>query len=72
MVTQYDDQREELVKAMERANTDLGKYGRILPCLPDRLTIRVSNTLGMNYKQRQAVRESFNAIIEIINPLNNK
>lgn len=72
MVTQYDDQREELVKAMERANTDLGKYGRILPCLPDRLAIRVSNTLGMNYKQRQAVRESFDAIIEVINPLNNK
>ncbi len=72
MVTQYDDQREELIKATERANTDLGRYGRILPCLADRLAIRVSNTLGMNYKQRQAVRESFNAIIEIINPLNNK
>ena len=72
LVTQYDDQREELIKAMERANTDLGKYGRILPVLADRLAIRVSNTLGMNYRQRQVVRESFDAIIEVINPLNIK
>lgn len=72
LVTQYDDQREELIKAMERANTDLGKYGRILSVLADRLAIRVSNTLGMNYRQRQVVRESFDAIIEVINPLNIK
>ena len=72
LVTQYDDQREELIKAMERANTDLGKYGRILSVLADRLASRVSNTLGMNYRQRQVVRESFDAIIEVINPLNIK
>ena len=72
MVTQYDEKREELRKAMERANSDLGKYGRVLPGLPECLAVRDSNTLGMNYKQRWAVRDSYNVIIEEINTLINK
>lgn len=72
MVTQYDEKREELRKAMERANSDLGKYGRVLPGIPECLAVRDSNTLGMNYKQRWAVREAYNVIIEQINILINK
>lgn len=72
MVTQYDEKREELRKAMERANSDLGKYGRVLPGIPECLAVRDSNTLGMNYKQRGAVRDSYNVIIEEINTLINK
>ncbi len=72
MVTQYDEKREELRKAMERANSDLGKYGRVLPGIPECLAVRDSNTLGMNYKQRWAVREAYNVIIEEINTLINK
>ena len=67
MVTQYDDKREELKSAIEQANAALGKHGQVLPCIADSLDVRVSNTLGMNYKQRRAVREAFNAIVEIIN-----
>ena len=69
LVTRYDDQREELIEATKHAVADLGKYGCILPILADRLAIRVSNTLGMNYKQRQAVRECFDTITDNINPI---
>ena len=67
LVTQYDDKREELRAAIEQANTALAKFGDVLPGIADSLDIRVSNTLGMNYKQRRVVRSSFNAIINIIN-----
>ena len=67
MVTQYDGKRTELKAAIEQATSTLGKYGLILPGIADSLDVRVSNTLGMNYKQRRVVRESFDAIIEIIN-----
>ena len=70
LVTQYDDKREELRAAIEQANTALAKFGDILPGIADCLDIRVSNTLGMNYKQRRVVRLSFDAIVNIINEKN--
>lgn len=69
LVTQYDDKRESLRLAMDTANRDLTKYGRILPGIADCLAIRDSNTLGMNYKQRSAVRNGFTPIIEEIKKL---
>lgn len=67
LVTQYDDKRVELKAAIEQANTTLAKFGNVLPGITDSLDIRVSNTLGMNYKQRRVVRASFDAIINVIN-----
>lgn len=67
LVTQYDDKREELRAAIEQANTALAKIGDVLPGIADSLDVRVSNTLGMNYKQRRVVRLSFDAIVNIIN-----
>ena len=67
LVTQYDDKREELRAAIEQANTALAKIGDVLPGIADSLDVRVSNTLGMNYKQRRVVRSSFDAIVNIIN-----
>ena len=67
LVTQYDDKRVELKAAIEQANTALAKFGNVLPGITDSLDIRVSNTLGMNYKQRRVVRTSFDAIMNVIN-----
>ena len=70
LVTQYDDKREELRAAIEQVNTALAKFGDVLPGIADSLDVRVSNTLGINYKQRRVVRSSFDAIINIINEKN--
>ena len=69
MVTQYDTKRDALRLAMDTAENELRKHGNILPCITECLAVRDSNTLAMNYKQRTAVRQAFDPIIDIINKL---
>lgn len=69
LVTQYDDKREAFRLAAETAKEILPKYGTLLPDIVDCVAVRDSNTLGMTYKQRFAVRNAFNEIINEINKL---
>jgi hypothetical protein len=69
MVTQYDTKRDALRLAMDTAENELKKHGNILPCITECLAVRDSNTLAMNYKQRTAVKQAFDPIIDIINKL---
>lgn len=67
MVTQYDNKRDALRLAMEMAGNELRKHGDILPYITECLAVRDSNSLALNYKQRAAVRQAFDSIIDKIN-----
>lgn len=66
LVTQYDDKREAFRLATETAKEILPKHGILLPGIVDCVAVRDSNTIGMTYKQRFAVRNAFNEIINEI------
>ena len=66
LVTQYDDKRESLRLAAETAKNILPKRGTLLPDIADCVAVRDSNTIAMTYKQRFAVRNAFNEIVNEI------
>lgn len=71
LVTRYDDRRESFMLAAEKAKEVFPKYGTLLPGIPDCVAVRDSGTIGMSYKQRIAVRNAFDEIINEINKLVN-
>ena len=66
LVTRYDDRRESFIQAAEKAKELFPKLGTLLPGIPDCVAIRDSNTISMTYKQRIAVRNTFDEIINRI------
>lgn len=69
LVSQYDDRREAFIKAAETAQALFSDRGTLLPGIAECVAVRDSNTIGMTYKQRFAVRNAFNEIINEINKL---
>ena len=69
LVTRYDDKREAFIEAAATAREVLSQYGTLLPGIADSVAVRDSNTIGMTYKQRFAVRNAFDEIVNKIKKL---
>ena len=69
LVTRYDDKREAFIEAAATAREVLSRYGTLLPGIADSVAVRDSNTIGMTYKQRFAVRNAFDEIVNKIKKL---
>lgn len=69
LVTRYDNKREAFIEAAATAREVLSRYGTLLPGIADSVAVRDSSTISMTYKQRFAVRNAFDEIINEIQKL---